>query len=219
MVNVLAFDTTSKLLSIALETGKGLFEHFIAEGFKHSENLALEIKYITQTARINMEDIDLIVCPEGPGSFTGLRIGLSTAKGISFALNKPYVTVPTLDMMSYGKNYFEGIILPVIDARKKRFYTALYKKGERISDFLDISYDSLSSLLSEHSNVLITGADADIFNKVSKEKYLLDPDFKKGYARYLLPLGRERFKQAGPAPDGQGPLYLRKSEAEIGITR
>ena len=219
MVNILAFDTTSRLLSIALQTEHGLFEHFIAEGFKHSENLALEIKNIVQTARIEMKDIDLIVCPEGPGSFTGLRIGLSTAKGISYALNKPFVTIPTLDMMAYGKDYFEGIILPVLDARKKRFYAALYKKGERISDFLDASHETLSALLTEESEVLITGADADIFNMASGEKYLLDPDFKRGYARYLLPLGRKHFRMEGPSPDGQGPLYLRKSEAEIGITR
>ncbi len=219
MVNILAFDTTSKLLSIALQTEHGLFEHFIAEGFKHSENLALEIKNIVQTARIGMKDIDLIVCPEGPGSFTGLRIGLSTAKGISYALNKPYVTVPTLDMMAYGKEYFEGIVLPVLDARKKRFYAALYKKGKRISDFLDASQETLSLLLSEISGVLVTGADADVFYIASGKQYPLDPDFKRGYARYLLPLGKERFEQKGPAPEGQGPLYLRKSEAEIGITR
>ncbi len=219
MVTVLAFDTTSRLLSIALETGTGLFEHFIFGGFRHAENLALEIESIVQTAGIGMEDIDLVVCPEGPGSFTGLRIGISTAKGISFALQTPFITVPTLDMLSFGKEYFNGTVMPVIDARKQRFYAALYSRGKRISDFLDSSPEDLSILLADHERVLITGPDADTFHTVSGGQYLLDPDFKRGYARYLIPLGKERFEERGPSPEEQGPLYLRKSEAEIGITR
>ncbi len=218
-MNILAFDTTSKLLSIVLQTESGLFEHFLFQGFKHSENLVREIQSILETAEIRPEEIDLIVCPEGPGSFTGLRIGLSTAKGLSFALEKPFITVPTLDMLASGNEFFDGTVLPVLDARKNRFYTALYKKGKRVSDYLDIAPEFLMEKLSDEKRVLITGADADIFHNLSGKKFLLDPDFRKGYARYLLSPGKALYEEKGPSPETIGPLYLRKSEAEIGITR
>lgn len=217
-MNILAFDTSSTILSIALHTEQGFFEHTISQGFRHSENLTFEIKSLLTTACLDLHDIDLIVCPEGPGSFTGLRIGIATAKGLSFALEKPFVMVPTLDMMAYGFDFFDGIVIPVLDARKQRFYASLYKKGIRTSEYLDISPQKLLMKLKDNERVLITGTNADLFYNISHKKFYLDPDFKRGYARNLIPLGNNIFKKQGPSPDTIGPVYLRKSEAEIGIT-
>lgn len=219
MVNILAFDTSSKLLSIALKTKTGFFEFFMSQGFKHSENLTTEIASILKTAELKPENIDMIVCPEGPGSFTGLRIGIATAKGLSFALQKPLVTVPTLDMLAYGLDFFKGTVVPILDARKQRFYTALYTEGERISEYLDISPEALINILNDHTNVILTGADAHVFHEISMRKYILNQDYNRGYARNLIPLGEILFEKNGAASEMLGPLYLRKSEAEIGITR
>ena len=219
MVNILSFDTSSGDLSIALKSGTGLFEKFISQGFKHSENLAGEIKKLVETAGIEMDKLDLIVCVEGPGSFTGLRIGMATAKGLSFSLGKPMTAVPSLDAMAFGLDFFNGIVVPVIDARKKRFYSALYKKGERISDYLDISAEGLIEKLLPHKRVLLTGPDADLFHRASEYRYVLNPVYNRANARFLLELGVDKYNKHGEAPEGLGPMYLRKSEAEIGITR
>ena len=219
MVTILAFDTSSRDLSIALKTETGLFEKFISQGFKHSENLAGEIKNLVVTAGMSMDMLDLIVCAEGPGSFTGLRIGMATAKGISFSLGIPMVAVPTLDAMAFGFDFFDGVVVPVIDARKKRFYTALYRKGKRITDYLDISAEGITKNLVHYKRILLTGPDAVLFNKESEEKCILNPAANRANARFLIELGLEKYKREGSAPDGLGPLYLRKSEAEIGITR
>lgn len=218
MKNILAFDTSSKLLSIALKTENGLFETFISQGFKHSENLTVEIRKLFDTAGTEMNDLDLVVCMEGPGSFTGLRIGMATAKGLSFSLGIPMTAVPTLDATAAGLEFYDGIVVPVIDARKKRFYSALYRNGERISDFLDVSAEILKEKLSYFDRVLLTGPDADIFYKQTDNLFEINPAFDRGNARFLINLGIKEYKLNGPAPIELGPLYLRKSEAEIGIT-
>ena len=86
-----------------------------------------------------MSELDLIVCSKGPGSFTGLRIGMSTAKGLSMGSGVPLVTIGTMEMMAYGLDFFDGIVVPVIDARKKRYYTAFFNNKQRITENFDLT--------------------------------------------------------------------------------
>ena len=144
---------------------------------------------------------------------------MATAKGISFSLGIPMTAVPSLDAMAFGLDFFDGVVVPVIDARKKRFYSAVYKGGERISDYLDISAEGLIEKLSPHKRVLLTGPDASLFHRISGNRYILNPVYNRANARFLLELGVVEYSNNGPAPEGLGPMYLRKSEAEIGITR
>lgn len=219
-MNILAFDTSTEIFSICLATDKSSFEFSCSQGYKHSETLVTEVDSLLKRGKISASELDLIICPRGPGSFTGLRIGISTAKGISLGSDTPMVTVPTLDMMAYGLDYFDGVVLPVIDARKKRFYTALFTRGEKISDNLDLTPENISTKLIDYRRILLTGSDPEVLLKLLELKadISINPMSKKGWACNLIHLGQKQYDEFGPSPDTEGPMYLRRSEAEIGIT-
>lgn len=220
-MNVLAFDTSTGVFSICLEIEKYRYDFSSSKGFKHSETLVNEIDLLLKREDLSVSNLDLIVCPEGPGSFTGLRIGMATAKGLSLGSNVPVVTVPTLDMIAYGLDYFDGIVVPIIDARKKRYYTALFKNGVKISDNLDLTTEDLLNKLKAYDRVLFTGPDVLDFsqNIELNSAFSIDIINKKSWAGNLIRPGIKKFQEFGPSPDAEGPLYLRRSEAEIGITR
>ena len=102
---------------------------------------------------MSISDIDAFVASKGPGSFTGLRIGLSTIKGLSQGSRKPFVTVSTLDSLAYNLAYTDGIICPILDALRDNVYTALYTFNNcelnRISDYINISIDELINMLKD----------------------------------------------------------------------
>ena len=219
-MNVLAFDTSTKIFSITLDTKNKHFEFSCSLGFKHSELLVSEIENFLKRAEISLSELDLIVCSKGPGSFTGLRIGISTAKGLSMGSGVPMVTIGTLDMMAYGLDFFDGIVIPVIDARKKRFYTAFFNKNTKISENLDLTPSDIFNKIKNYQRVLITGSDVEEF-RVSMDfpkNIVFDQVNKKAWAANLIELGIKKFEMSGASPEDEGPLYLRRSEAEIGIT-
>jgi len=220
-MNILAFDTSTGVFSICLETDNNRYNFSSSRGFKHSETLVTEIELFLKREKMLVSDLDLIVCPRGPGSFTGLRIGMATAKGLSLGSGVPMVTIPTLDMIAYGFNYFDGVVVPLIDARKKRYYTALFNKGEKISDNLDLSPEDILNILKEYNKILLTGPDAPGFSQLIElnSKISVDTFTKKSWAGNLINPGIKQFQEFGPSLDDEGPLYLRRSEAEIGITR
>ncbi len=219
-MNVLAFDTSTKIFSITLDTGNKHFEFSCSLGFKHSELLVGEIENFLKRAEISLSELDLIVCSKGPGSFTGLRIGISTAKGLSMGSGVPMVTIDTLDMMAYGLDFFDGIVMPVIDARKKRFYTAFFNNSLKISEDLDLTPSDILTKIKDYERVLITGSDVEEFRTSMDfpKTIIFNQVNKKPWAANLIELGKKKFEKSGASPEDEGPLYLRRSEAEIGIT-
>lgn len=216
MKNILAVDTASSVLGISLKVNEKITSKEINDGFKHSENLAPMIKELISNSGIDISELDLLVCSRGPGSFTGLRIGMATLKGISMALNIPLVSVSTMDLYAYGKDDFNGVVLPVIDARKRCFYTALYRNGNKETEELDINTDEIKNLLKDEQHILITGVDAPLlFSKVEDSRFTLDNKSQDNYSIELLDLGEIKYRENGPDHIDQGPTYIRKSEAEI----
>ena len=117
-MNILSLDTSTEVLSLSLRTDSSLEEKKIKGNFSHSENLLGEIKAMTDRAKIALKDIDLLICTKGPGSFTGLRVGMATLKGISLASSSPLVSVPTLAVIEKSvSSLWKGPILSVIDAK------------------------------------------------------------------------------------------------------
>lgn len=215
MKNILAVDTATKILTISLKSSNNFYEIIVDEGFRHSENLISKFKEILEKARLKVKDLDLLICTRGPGSFTGLRISMATLKGINTALGIPLVSIPTLDVFA-NKKQFTGIVLPIIDARKKSYYTAVYRNYYKETGDMDLTVDDLLDLIINESNILLTGPDSImLYEKVKNDpRFVLDNNEQK-YGESLIDLGIKSFNNNGPDNQNQGPLYIRKSEAEI----
>ncbi|RKX82427.1 MAG: tRNA (adenosine(37)-N6)-threonylcarbamoyltransferase complex dimerization subunit type 1 TsaB [Spirochaetes bacterium] len=229
-MNILSLDTSSETMSLALKTDSKILSLSFKIGLKHSTTLLPWISRIVKEAGIEAASLSLIVCSIGPGSFTGLRIGLSTAKGIVMGSEKSSIVgISTPDSLAYRFNFFRGVTSPVINARKNRFYTAFYRSGERITDYLDVSTEDFFKLYKENvlkdtngkESLLLTGPDAgSLFNYAEQNlpslSVFLDRGFRFAAPYSLLKAGVERFnRNGGDDPAGIVPLYIRKSEAEI----
>jgi tRNA threonylcarbamoyl adenosine modification protein YeaZ len=151
-LNILAIDTASELFSTGLSTDAGCFYFEADAGAVHSELLFDAVNSLTKLAKIEREDIDLFACMKGPGSFTGLRIGFAAVKGLALALGKRILTAPTLDCIAYPFATYPFLCVPVLDAKQRRFFTALYRNGRRLTDYLDCTADELARRISENLN-------------------------------------------------------------------
>lgn len=183
----------------------------------HSQQLAPFVEYLLQTTRVEGKDLSAVVLSAGPGSFTGLRIGYSIAKGLAHALGIPIVEVPTLDVWAYQMGMQSLPVLPVIDAHRGEMFCALYDwQGEelkRSSEYVLLRPPDLPGFLSRAT--LLTGADATGLFPV------LEPFLPPGSRRLhpspgcpqlwaLLELGLQKYRQnLLSQPDRCEPLYLR----------
>ena len=125
---ILALDSTAVTASVALcrdETPIASFH--VKNGNTHSETLLPMVEAVLKTAGFTVDDIDLFACSVGPGSFTGVRIGVATIKGLAFGKNKPCIGVSTLEALALNAVPFDGIICPVMNARRGQVYNALFR--------------------------------------------------------------------------------------------
>ncbi|APY11272.1 tRNA (adenosine(37)-N6)-threonylcarbamoyltransferase complex dimerization subunit type 1 TsaB [Seonamhaeicola sp. S2-3] len=128
MALILSIETATTNCSVALsKEGKtiALKEDF-RNGYSHAEKLHVFIDKVLNEASVSKHDLNAIAVSKGPGSYTGLRIGVSAAKGLAFALNKPLISVPTLDALAQQVQCKEGAIVAMLDARRKEVYSAVY---------------------------------------------------------------------------------------------
>ena len=124
----LAFDSTAKAASVAVCDGEELLAIYnIDNGLTQSELLLPMAENMLKSLKLTFDDVNLLACAVGPGSFTGVRIGVALVKGIAFGKNIPCVSVSTLDELAVNLEGLDGIIVPVMDARRQQVYTATYK--------------------------------------------------------------------------------------------
>ncbi|MDR2535791.1 MAG: tRNA (adenosine(37)-N6)-threonylcarbamoyltransferase complex dimerization subunit type 1 TsaB [Treponema sp.] len=232
-MNILALDTATPVCSIALSSEKGNWYVEIDAGQRHSELFMDATDMLMNLGGLQPEDLDIVACMKGPGSFTGLRVGFAAAKGICLALAIPLLTVPTLDCMAVPGYNFPGLVIPVIDAKQHCFFIALYRGTERITPYLDADPQKIVQYLvqyaSETDRILLTGLDGEmLYSALSrllepalKEKIHLDPGRRKGRAQELIALVKPRLAnlQDTDSEVSSCPLYLRKSDAELNVIR
>lgn len=221
-MNTLALDTSTDILSIALETETSYEERLIRSPRNHLESLLPEIEELSARASVKLSDLSLLVCTKGPGSFTGLRIGMATLKGLSAATGVPVVSIPTLDAISATVGIYKGPVLSVIDAKKKRYYLSLTENGKEILPASDISLEDALPLLEEtEGRILITGPDAAVFaaKLPGTLDFMVDPLAPRNLSRALIALGKQRLEEAGPDDIGEGPMYIRRSDAEEALEK
>ncbi len=214
----LAIDSSTGVLGLAVRRDDASAALTLRRGLEHAPSLLPSVKSLMAQVSLSPEELQLIVCSTGPGSFTGIRIGLATAKGIAFGLSCPLVGVSSLDAFAAPYAAFEGDVYSVIDARKGRIYAALYRGGERKSGYLDVTPEELEGLFSADARTLLAGPDAeDIRRRLAHPERFRTAPYMDPLS--LLDAGEREFAAGGAQADGPAPLYLRKSEAEIGAGR
>lgn len=226
-MNVLICDTSSQALITGVFTST-FKEVRSMQGrtVQHSEKLIPIVVELCKDAGIDTTEIDLFVCTRGPGSFTGLRIGMAAFKGMAFAQGKPIVSVSTLEAYASCIDVFEGAIVPAIDAKKQRWYLSAFSKSydkeliRLMPDIDGLQTDILESI-APYDNILIVGPDAKAFETViqnySNKHFFVDMLANEAIASAIYKLGLRQYEIKGSDDIGQGPVYLRKSDAEIAL--
>lgn len=129
---ILAIETTGAAASVALINENGVVtSEATAERLNHLQNLMLMTEKLLGNSKLSIDDVSCIGVSEGPGSFTGIRIGVSTARALSQALNIPIISVPTLKTFVYNIDHYKGIICPIFDARRNQVYNGAYVLDEQ----------------------------------------------------------------------------------------
>ncbi len=225
-MKILAIDTSSLVASAAImDDDKLLAEYIINHRKTHSEQLMPIIEELLENCGMDIGEIDAVGVASGPGSFTGLRIGGATAKGLAHALNKPVIGVPTLDGLAFNLPFCEGIICPIMDARRHQVYTALYKwEGDglfRLSRPRAVGIKDLVEELKDRQEMIVFLGDGVPVHRDYIEKEL---DRRARFAPHSA--GRQRASSIGELAfralknneqqeyNGFTPFYLRKSQAE-----
>lgn len=162
MPNLLCIETSTTVCSVAIGNENGILaQKEVNDGYTHAENLHMFIDEVIKDSGLNRKNIDAIAVGKGPGSYTGLRIGVSAAKGIAYALSIPLISMNTLLNLSVGAKKMiqdsEALLCPMLDARRMEVYTALYNRQlEELAstNALIITAESLSNLTSKGKIVL-----------------------------------------------------------------
>lgn len=225
-MRVLGLDSATNVAGIAIVDQERLVaEFFLNTGKTHSQRLMPMLARLLAEADLTLADLDGLAVAIGPGSFTGLRIGLATVKGLAQVTGLPLVGVPTLDGLAWNAAGVRGIICPVLNARKQEVYTALYQwKDEelnRLTGYLAISPEQLTGMLAQQEGPVTLLGDGvpvygDTFTRHLGERVRYAPK------THVLPRAAQvaelgvRLLGKGHADDLHAlkPIYIRPSEAE-----
>lgn len=213
---ILSVDSSAVTASASLTDGEKIIKsEFVNAGLTHSETLLPMIKRVTEG--YDVSDLDAIAVTSGPGSFTGIRIGVATVKGLAFEYDTPCISVSTLEAIAYNFIESDCIICAVMDARRMQFYNALFevKDGavKRLCDDRAISIEDLKKELANISNVIIAGDGAELcFNNLELKNVTLADEDK----RYQNGIGVSRAAESKEKITASElmPVYLRLSQAE-----
>ncbi|HWP79352.1 MAG TPA: tRNA (adenosine(37)-N6)-threonylcarbamoyltransferase complex dimerization subunit type 1 TsaB [Candidatus Acidoferrum sp.] len=206
---VLGLDSTGKSASVALvRDGAVTAEKFQNSGYTHSETLAPMLDELLRETGTTAGQIDLIAVTAGPGSFTGIRIGLATVKGFAFAHDTPCQAISTLSCLAYPLKDFDGIVCPALDARRGQIYNALFQGGQRITPERAIAAADLAGLAGP---VCLTGDGAELCQPYLPHALLAPPEYRLQRAVFAA-LSADMTHAV--SPDMLRPSYLRLSQAE-----
>ena len=217
----LAFESSAKAASVALlRDGSLISQYSQCSGLTHSRTLLPMAEDLLKNAELKLADIDLFAVAHGPGSFTGIRIGVSTVKGLAWACDKPCVGVSTLESMAWHGLAAGGLICPVMDARRSQVYTALFEirdgKPQRLTEDKPISLEELAAQLRQQDRApFLVGDGAALTARYLESQglpYRLAPENLLYQSAWGVGMAA-RDKTPG---DSQSllPVYLRLSQAE-----
>ena len=224
-MKILGIDTSTSCESVGLiDDGKVISDYLLNIPVTHSERLLGAIELVLREARCPIENLDGWAISLGPGSFTGLRIGVSTVKGLAFATGKPVAGVSTLDALASQIPPTSLLICPILDARKKEVYTAFYRYGEgnslkRLTTYLAIQPEDLAEKIKEQTILLGDGVKTYgefLLNTLPSLAIFPPASLHLSHGSTVAKLGSELLEK-GENLDTSAftPIYVRPSEAEI----
>lgn len=202
-------------LTAVLRKDGAVYENTRLIGLKHNSVLLMLIDSLLTESGTDPSQVDLVACTRGPGSFTALRIVMATAKGLCAPKGIPLKALPTLDLWGSFYAHFDGVVIPIIDGRKNRYYTRFYERGTALSEHLDLPREEIMRRAGEFKDVLFCGPDQDAFSNSGNPGALTSGNTVLP-GTWLLKRARYAFEQEGPDLRDIGPLYCRKSDAELG---
>jgi tRNA threonylcarbamoyladenosine biosynthesis protein TsaB len=223
-MNLLAIDSFCPTLSIAVSRNDDIYYSQTEAGVKHSEIVMDCIDALVKSASIAAHDLDGILCMDGPGSFTGLRIGFSIAKGLSLALSVPFMPVPTMDCIAYPFRG-GGLTLTVVESGKLSWFFAIYCGEKCLMQTAEGEVSHIAGQIENLNteNITLTGPGAaSLYEKLpqSIKKNLCASFEKRGYAKELIFIAKKDKlldNVDNTALYFLGPQYFKKTDAELNL--
>ena len=224
-MRILSLDSTAIVSTVAICENEKLLALFTINNCNtHSETLLPMIEASLKVLKLSVDDIDLFACSAGPGSFTGVRIGAATIKGLAFDKNKPCAPISSLDALAHNLLYANGIVCPVMNARRGQLYNAIFlcengKSTRLCEDRLISVYELEDELEREYSDkkIYLCGDGYDIaknsFTRINTETTPLLHQYQSAYSVALCALEAGELNLLTTDIE-LSPVYLRASQAE-----
>ena len=224
---ILAFETSAKAGSVALlQEGRLLAESYQNTGLTHSQTLLSMAETMIKSCGLTPQDVKAVAVAAGPGSFTGVRIGVAAAKGFAWGLEIPCCGVSTLEAMAENLGIYEGTVVCTMDARRSQVYNAIFRaeKGNlnRLTPDRAISLAELGEELGKISGpIYLVGDGSNLTHQTLKDSLpdlILPPEHRLHQRAAGVAIAAERMLQNGEICDAESlqPNYLRLSQAERG---
>lgn len=225
-MKILALDSSGLVATVAIVTEEAMLAEYTVNFKKtHSQTLLPMLNEVVKMVELDLTQVDAIAVAAGPGSFTGLRIGSATAKGLGLALDKPILSIPTLDGLAYNLCGTNKVICPMMDARRNQVYTGLYEfHSEELFPVLSQAALGVEEIIDKVNElgkeVIYLGDGIEVYKDIIKDKT------KVGYSFAPIHMNRQRAGAIGAlgiiyykknlldTAAEHEPVYLRLSQAE-----
>ena len=212
-MKILGLDSSGIVASVAVVEDDVLIAEYTVNYKKtHSQTLLPMLDEIAQMTELDLNSIDAIAVAAGPGSFTGLRIGSATAKGLGLALKKPLVAIPTVEGLAYNLYDTPGLICPIMDARRKQVYTGIYRftdhQLEVVEDQMAVPMETMIEKLNQRGEaVTFLGDGVPVFRELIAGKMTVPYSFAPAHVN----------KQRAAAVAALGEIYYRQGKTETAM--
>ena len=207
-MKILGLDSSGIVASVAIVEDDVLIAEYTVNYKKtHSQTLLPMLDEIAKMTELDLNSIDAIAVAAGPGSFTGLRIGSATAKGLGLALKKPLIAIPTVEGLAYNLYDISGLICPIMDARRKQVYTGIYRFTDHqlkvVEDQMAVPMETVIEKLNQYGEtVTFLGDGVPVFHELIAEKMTVPYSFAPAHVN----------KQRAAAVAALGEIYYRQGK-------
>ena len=212
-MKILGLDSSGIVASVAIVEDDVLIAEYTVNYKKtHSQTLLPMLDEIAKMTELDLNSIDAIAVAAGPGSFTGLRIGSATAKGLGLALKKRLIAIPTVEGLAYNLYDISGLICPIMDARRKQVYTGIYRFTDHqlkvVEDQMAVPMETVIEKLNQYGEtVTFLGDGVPVFHELIAEKMTVPYSFAPAHVN----------KQRAAAVAALGEIYYRQGKTETAM--